>query len=128
MRLKVLMTIAQKLHFYFLKDGYARAEYLRKHQILSSIGENVYYYSRIFPADPKLLKIGNNVSIATNVRTLCHDRIDIVLSGLFERPYSKYYNCVEIGSNAFIGVDSIICPGVKIGGTSPLHRDISRAY
>lgn len=74
----------------------------------------MYFYSRILPTDPKLVKIGNNVSIATNVRILGHDRIDIVLSGIYEEKYSKFYDCVDIGDNVFIGSDVVICPGVKI--------------
>ena len=89
MRLKTYFRFLQKAYFTLLRDGYARADYLRKHDILQSIGENVYFYSRIFPPNPKLLKIGNNVSIATNVRILGHDRIDVVLSGLYGKKYSK---------------------------------------
>ena len=115
MRLKTYFRFLQKAYFTLLRDGYARADYLRKHDILQSIGENVYFYSRIFPPNPKLLKIGNNVSIATNVRILGHDRIDVVLSGLYGNKYSKFYDCVEIGNNVFIGSDVVILPGVKIG-------------
>lgn len=114
MSIRTYIGFLQKAYFTVLRGGYARAEYLRKHDILQSIGENVYFYSRIFPPNPKLLKIGNNVSIATNVRILGHDRIDIVLSGLFGKQYSKFYDCVEIGNNVFIGSDVVICPGVKI--------------
>lgn len=104
-----------KTRFGFLKNGYARAEYLRKKDILACIGENVYFYSRIMPADPKLLKIHNNVSIATNVRFINHDRIDIILSGMFEKKYNKLYDCIEVMDNVFIGADAVILPGVKIG-------------
>lgn len=105
----------QKAYFMILKDGFARADFLRKHNILREIGDNVYFYSRIFPSDPKLLKIHNNVTIATNVRFLGHDRIDINLSGILKRKYSKYYDCIEVMDNVFIGSDCVILPGVRIG-------------
>ena len=98
-----------------MRDGEVRAGYLRKHEILAEIGTNVYYYSRIMPADPKLVKIHNNVSIATNVRFVNHDRIDIVLSGIFNKKYGKQYGCIEVMDNVFIGADTVILPGVKIG-------------
>lgn len=104
-----------KAYFSVLRDGYKRADYLRKHDLLRSMGKNVYYYSRILPSDPSLLKLGDNVSIATNVRFLGHDRIDIMLSGMFSKPYTKYYNCIEVGSNVFIGSDCVNLPGGKIG-------------
>lgn len=108
-------ALFQKFWFSCLKNGFARAEYLRKKDILQGIGENVYYYSRIFPADPKLVKLHNNISIATNVRFITHDRIDIILTGMFEKKYSKKYGCIEVMDNVFIGADTVILPGVKIG-------------
>ena len=108
-------ALFQKFWFSCLKNGFARAEYLRKKDILQGIGENVYFYSRIFPADPKLVKLHNNISIATNVRFITHDRIDIILTGMFEKKYSKKYGCIEVMDNVFIGADTVILPGVKIG-------------
>lgn len=105
----------QKLWFQCLRNGFTRADYLRKHDILAEIGNNVYFYSRIMPADPKLLKIHNNVSIATNVRFVNHDRIDIVLTGMLGKKYGKLYGCIEVMDNVFIGADCVILPGVRIG-------------
>lgn len=113
--IKRYLKLFKKAKFMMLRNGFSRANYLRKHNILCSIGEDVYYYSRIMPSDPKLLKLGNNVCIATNVRFLGHDRIDIMLSGLFKQKYTKFYDCIEVGNNVFIGSDVIVLPGVKIG-------------
>lgn len=110
--------LTKKTIFYCLKDGFSRANYLKRHNILKEIGSNVYYYSRIFPSDPKLLKIHDNVVIATNVRFLGHDRIDIMLSGILGVQYSKKYGCIEIMDNVFIGSDVVVLPGVKIGPNS----------
>lgn len=118
MNIKRLMLFAQKAYFMALKDGYARADFLRKKKLLAGIGKNVYFYSRIFPPDPKLLKIHNNVCIATNVRILGHDRVDVVLSGMYGKQYGKKYDCTEIEDNVFIGSDTVILPGVKIGSNT----------
>lgn len=107
-----------KARFMALRNGFSRADYLRKHRMLCSIGKNVYYYSRIMPSDPKLLRLGDNVVIATNVRFLGHDRIDIMLSGMFGQKYTKFYDCIDVGNNVFIGADTTILPGVKIGDNS----------
>lgn len=110
--------MAQKLKFMLLRNGFTRADYLRRHDMLASIGDRVYFYSRILPEDPKLLRIGNNAVIATNVRFVNHDRADIMLSAMFNKRYTKYYDCIEIGDNVFIGADVIVLPGVKIGDNS----------
>lgn len=130
--------LARKAWFSCLRDGFSRADYLRKHDILKVIGDHVYYYSRIFPSDPRLLKIHDNVVIATNVRFLGHDRIDIMLSGLQgyftskneavtpensmdagdSHKYTKQYGCIEIMDNVFIGADTLVLPGVRIGPNS----------
>lgn len=113
--IRKVLILWKKLRFMILRDGEARARFLRKGNYLASIGENVLFYSRIFPADSELLKIGNNVAIATNVRFLGHDRIDVVLSGMFHKKYTRVYDCIEVGNNVFIGSDVTVCPGVKIG-------------
>lgn len=70
--IKRYFHMAQKLRFMLLRNGFTRADYLRRHDILSPIGEKVYFYTRILPEDPKLLRIDNNVVIATNVRFVNH--------------------------------------------------------
>lgn len=122
--LKRYISFAEKLRFRYMRNGWRRAEYLRRHDSLAGIGENVYFYSRIFPSDPKLLKLGNNVVICTDVRFVSHDRVDILLNGLFateqnvDEKYTKYYSPIEVGNNVFIGSDTVILPGVKIGDNS----------
>lgn len=99
-----------------MKDGYARARFLKKKGILKEMGEHIYYYSRIFPSEPELLKLHNNISIATNVRFITHDRIDVILNGMDDEcHYNKKYGCIEVMDNVFIGADVDILPGVRIG-------------
>lgn len=114
-RLSRYRTLLRKAHFAVMRNGFRRADYLRKHQVLQEIGQHVYYYSRNYPDDPRLLKLHNNVVIATGVRFICHDRIDILLSGLYDRHYTKSYGCIEVMDNVFIGADVSILPNVRIG-------------
>lgn len=113
--IKRYIELGKKTRFQLFRNGWKRADYLRRHNSLAAIGKRVYYYSRIYPSDPKLLKIGDNVVIATNVRFVCHDRVDIMLTGLLDQNYSKFYAPIEVGNNVFIGSDTVILPGVKIG-------------
>ncbi len=105
----------KKFYFSLLSDGFKRANYLRRKNILGEIGDDVYFYSRIFPSDPKLLKLKNNVIIATNVRFVLHDRVDLLLNGMYQKKFDKFYDGIEVGNNVFIGADCIILPGVTIG-------------
>ena len=112
------LHMAQKVWFMLLRNGYTRADYLRRRGMLAGMGENIYFYSRILPEDPALLRLGNNVVIATNVRFLNHDRTDILLTRMIGKKYTKFYDCIEIGSNVFIGADAVLLPGVQIGDNS----------
>lgn len=114
-KLKRYLLFLKKFYFSILTDGFKRADYLRKKDILGEIGKNVYFYSRIFPADPKLLFLKSNVIIATNVRFVSHDRIDLLLQGLYNKKFDKYYDKIKIGNNVFIGADTIVLPGITIG-------------
>ena len=56
-----------------------------------------------------LIEIGNNVTIAPRVHILCHDA-----STKHFLNYTKIGR-VTIGSNVFIGAESVVLPGVTIG-------------
>ena len=56
-----------------------------------------------------LIEIGDNVTIAPRVHILCHDASTKMHLG-----YTKIGR-VNIGSNVFIGAESVILPGVTIG-------------
>ena len=132
--IKRYLLFVKKFYFSILSDGFKRANYLRKKNILGEIGDNVYFYSRIFPSDPKLLRLKNNIIIATNLRFVNHDRVDLLLNGLYGKKYSKFYGEIVIGNNVFIGADSIILPGVKIGDNciigagSIVSKDLESGY
>lgn len=111
------MHLAQNAFFMALPSGESRAAYIRKHRLFRSIGSHVYWYSRIMPAEPELISVGNNVVVATNARILTHDRLDWVMCGMGKN-VCKYRGCVEIGDNVFIGSDVTICPDIRIGANS----------
>lgn len=109
--------LARNAYFAALPSGEARASYLKKHNLCHEVGDHIYFYSRIMPAEPELVALHNNIVIATNVRLLTHDRIDYVLNGMGE-DVCKHRGCIEIFDNVFIGSDVTVCPGVKIGPNS----------
>tara|TARA_B110000003_G_C16504321_1_gene478627 strand:- start:332 stop:880 length:549 start_codon:yes stop_codon:yes gene_type:complete len=78
------------------------------------VGENCRIYTSRFGSEPFLIGIGNNVTVSARVTFITHDGS----LGLFSfddgsRPY--LYAKILIGNDVFIGMDTVIMPGVKIG-------------
>lgn len=107
-----------KILFYIIWDGEKRANFLKKHHILYNIGENCLYQSRIFPMDPKLLCIHNNVTIAANVIFCTHDAIRHVYMHMDKANFNPSRGPIEIMDNVFIGAGSIILQNVRVGENS----------
>lgn len=98
--------------------GAMRTKWLVKKKIFQSVGENFYFCPRKIPADPKYIIFHNNVSIAADVVFCNHDVMYRVFNNLGEKRkngYVKFYGCIEVMDNVFIGAKSIIMPNVRIG-------------
>ena len=113
---KVFQTIALNLR----SSAPKRAAYLRKTGLFGMMGERVSYSPRKIPLYPNLIRIHNNVRLATGVQFITHDISDKVIneylktSGIEER-VSERVGCIEIMDNVFIGANSIILYNVRIG-------------
>lgn len=114
--LKERIKFYNRLFFYCIPTEIGRTNYLRKHQILALIGENVRFQPRIYPTDAKSLKIHNNVCVARGVNFIMHDIMCIMFNGLHDgNEYIQNRSCIEILDNCFIGSGAQICPNVRIG-------------
>lgn len=107
--------IINKILFFFTKDGFTRANFLRKKKLLNGIGENVFFQPRKLPGDPHLIKLHNNISIASGVTFINHDVMHQVFNYIEKDSTDFHMGCIEIMDNVFIGANSIILPNVKIG-------------
>lgn len=70
----------------------------------------------IFGSEPYLIKTGNNVELTNGTRIVTHDGGLWVLrnhDNWFKN--SDFFAPVKIGDNVFVGINSIIMPGVTIG-------------
>lgn len=104
----------KRLRVYFIIDGVKRSNYIKRKNIFKNVGDNFFFQPRILPSEPKLIKFGDNVSVASGVLFITHDIIHNVLNNI-ENSYKYKTGCIEVGSNVFIGANSIILPNVKIG-------------
>jgi acetyltransferase-like isoleucine patch superfamily enzyme len=98
-----------------------RVKYLKKHEVFSQLGDNIFYQYRGIPVEPNLIKIHDNVAIAANISIIPHDIIHMVYNNLSHTVCGKYkihLGCIEIMDNCFIGSHSIILSDVKIGPNS----------
>ncbi|AST93629.1 hypothetical protein BC6307_21360 [Sutcliffiella cohnii] len=93
-----------------------RSRWLKKHKYFYSMGENVHFQPRILPADPKFIKLHNNISIASNVSFITHDIIHKVFNNHDSNAeYKSHLGCIEIMDNVFIGTGVIINANCRIG-------------
>lgn len=114
-----------------LMNGTKRAEYLKKIHYFHRQGEGCYFQPYNFGTEPHLIEFGDNVSVATGVRFVNHDIVSFVFNQMeptIELP--TRVKPIRIGSNVFIGCDTVILPGVCIGdnvvvgGGSVVTKDI----
>lgn len=106
------------VHLYLLNDGRKKAEYLKSLNAFKCFGENNYWWSRIVPHNMNQVSIHNNVKVASYVYFCTHDIIHSVFNddpNLINREYNEYFGEIEIFDNVFIGANSTIMYGVRIG-------------
>ena len=113
---------AERLYHSFrlllIRKARKRAAYMKKHNILASIGENCIWGPWLVPLYPKLIKIHNNVRVHKTARIVTHDVINGFLKDVrpdYDFGPRERLGCVEIMDNVYIGMNAIIMPDVRIG-------------
>ena len=99
--------------------GRQRAAYLKKHNILYSIGNNCMVMFRKIPLYPKLISLGDNVWIASDVSFINPDVIHRMLNNAIDgTDFQEKIGRIDIKSNVFVGANSTILPDVVIGSNT----------
>ena len=83
--------------------GKHRIIWLRKHNIFGLLGKKTLYQPIRLPNNPQLIKIHDNVKIASNVTFYEHDVINSVFAGVKPGNWRIHQTCIEIFDNCFIG-------------------------
>lgn len=87
-----------------------------KHNIFYNIGNDCMTMFRKVPLYPKLISLGDNVWIASQVSFGSHDVIYRMLNNKFGGDsFQEHIGCIDIRDNVFIGSNSTILPNVTIG-------------
>ena len=82
------------------------------------IGKNCSIYTGIqnFGTEPWLIKIGKKVTITHGVSFVNHDGASrVIRDKLKGSKFGNYFGTIEIMDNCFIGMYTVILPGIKIG-------------
>jgi len=80
------------------------------------VGDNCRFLNtnaRTFGSEPFLTKVGNHVTVTAGVRFINHD------GGMWvfreQEPDIELFGTIVVGNNVFIGMNTLILPGVSIG-------------
>ena len=110
--------LLQTIRLWTILGSSKRTEYLKKNHVFAEIGTNCSVMDRKIPLYANLVKLGNNVHIASKVDFVTHDITHVMLNGrqeLDSKKYSEKVGCIEIGDNVFVGTKTTILYDVKIG-------------
>ena len=80
-------------------------------------GENCRFYSINFFTEPYLVEMGDNVLVSGEVIFVTHDAAVYLFKEDVPDIFGNFGK-IRIGSNVFIGMNSIILPNVEIGDNS----------
>lgn len=108
----------QTIRMWSMMSSVKRVNYLRRNNIFGAIGENVTIMDRKIPLYAKLIRIHDNVRLASNVTFATHDITHTLLNKhpeLSGNEYCETIGCIEIMDNVFVGTNSTIVGDVRIG-------------
>jgi len=105
--------------------GRSTAEFIRKHHLYGSVGENCMIMKRKLPLYSNLVHLHNNVWVASNVGFVTHDVIHNMLN---RNPstggqFIERVGCIEVMDNVFIGSGTRILYNTRIGSNVIIGSD-----
>lgn len=117
MKLKKLKILMNLWILTLLGKHTKKAGVIKKANLFKSYGGG-YWHPCWIPTQPELISIGNNVTIAADVRFYEHDMVRLMFDDdpNYIGPYIKYYTGpINIEDNVVIGARAIILYNVTIG-------------
>ncbi|MBQ5336276.1 MAG: acyltransferase [Oscillospiraceae bacterium] len=121
MNKETLKRIWYTFRLYTITISGKRADFLKKHGVFGSIGENCTIVERKVPLHSEMISLGNNVHVASKVLFITHDAIHLCLNN-YEKSitgkrgsFKEQVGRISVGDNVFIGSNCSILYNVKIG-------------
>ena len=94
-----------------------RAQYLKKNNILGSIGDDCRWGPWLLPLYPELIRLGNNVHVHKTAKIVTHDFLNRYLKTRTpdaDFGHHEKLGCVELMDNVYISMNVIVMPDVRI--------------
>ncbi len=90
---------------------------LKNHSVFGYIGRNYSIVNRQVPLYANLIKLGNNVHLASGVNFITHDISHVMINNIKNEGMKarEKIGCIELGDNVFVGAYTTIIYDVKIG-------------
>ena len=109
----------------FLPGGSKRkTEFIRKHHLFGSIGNNCYIQKWKLPLHSELIFLHDNVRIASNVGFVTHDVIHRMLNEKYQtKDFIEKVGCIEVMDNVFVGSGTRILYNTRIGSNVIIGSD-----
>lgn len=109
-----LKSLIFKIRLKRAADDFQRAE------LYKSIGVGMGSHCSVlgavsFGSEPYLIELGDQVRIASGTQFVTHDGGAHVLRCMGLLPNAEVFGKIKIGNNVFIGISTILMPGVSIG-------------
>ena len=95
--------------------------YLRKKGAIIGDGCNLIPDLANFGSEPYLIRIGDRVTITAGVRLVTHDASTRLFRDRYPNMNARFgnlYGPIRIGSNCFVGVNTVLLPNTVIGDNS----------
>lgn len=104
-----MIKLSKVFKHVFYKYFFTPEQYARKSGV--KIGKNCSIGTRLFGSEPYLIEIGDNVQITHGVKFFTHGG-----GWLFRDEYPQFdtFGKIKLGSNIYVGNNSLIMPGVYI--------------
>lgn len=113
MRLKRLV---QSLCLYILPNNRLRTKFIRSQHIFDGYGDHVFLQNKLVPLYAELIRFHNNIVVGKKVEFVTHDALHGVLNRYDPKhPVQEKIGCIEVMDNVFIGANSTVLYGVRIG-------------
>ena len=114
-----LKRLWQTIRLWTIKSSKGRVNYLKRNNVFGLIGNNVTIMDRRVPLYANLIRIYDNVRIASHVTFVTHDITHFMLNTKYGgRGYTETIGCIEILDNVFVGSNVTILNDVRIGSNS----------
>lgn len=105
------------VRLFLIRSASKRAAYLKKHDILGSIGEDCKWGPWLVPLYPKLIRLGNNVHVHKTAKIVTHDMLNKYLKKIQPEAdfgFGEKLGCVELMDNVYISMNVTVMPDVRI--------------